>query len=140
MSKHLEPGFDPSSAAAWNEVIPEEGESVFNRMVYQSDLSDMELIRRALAAGAVLAPPGQTMGHALIYAVWTRNFDLLKLLLEHGFDPNQHAFTAEGEVPSTVRDAVADCYHDGNGEADELALNAMERLLRKHGGRFACDL
>lgn len=140
MSKHLQAGFDPTSAAAWNEIIPEECESVFNQMIYETDPPDMDLIRQALAAGAVLAPPGQTMGHALIYAVWKRDLDLLKLLLEHGFDPNQLANTAEGEVPSTVLDAVADSYHECDDEADELVSDAMEKLVRKYRACFAGDL
>lgn len=140
MSKHLQPEFDPSSAAAWNEIIPEEGESVFNLTIYQSNPPDMDLVRKALAAGSVLAPPGQKMGHTLIYAVWKRDLDLLKLLLEHGFDPNQLAYTAEGDVPSTALDAVADSYHECDDKADELALNAMERMLRNHHGCFAYDL
>lgn len=140
MSKHLQSGFDPNSAADWNEIIPEECESVFNNMIYETDPPDMDLIRQALAAGAVLAPPGQTMGHALIYAVWMRNLDLLKMLLEHGFDPNQLAFTAGGEVPSTVRDAVADSYHECDDEADEWVSDAMEKLVRKYRACFACEL
>ena len=136
MSKHIEPGFNRLSAAAWNAIIPEEDESVFTKTVYHLDMN----VKEALQAGAILSPQGQTKGNALIYAVWMRNFGLLRLLLKNGFDPNDVAFTAKGEHPSTALDAVANCYHDGDGKVDEMVLDAMHELLREYGAKYISEM
>lgn len=65
---------------------------MFNRMIYESDPPDMDLIRQALAAGAVLAPPGQTMGHALI-----RWINLLTTTHQHAI-PISH----QGRMPANT--------------------------------------
>jgi len=136
MKPHLHPDFDQMSAAAWNAMVPGRNESVFSSMVYGLE----DDVKQALMSGASLVPPGQTMGHALIYAVWGRHFGLLGMLLEHGFDPNALAWTAEGEISGTALDAVASCYHDGKGEIDEMVLDAMHALLREYGGKYESEL
>ena len=136
MTPHHQPNFDPTSAAHWDAIVPGAEQSVFSHMVYSLEND----VTQALAAGAALVPRGQTTGHALIYAVWGRNYGLLKRLLEHGFDPNALGYTAEGEYPQTALDAVADAYHDGGDKIDEMALDAMHSLLRKFGGKYACEL
>jgi hypothetical protein len=77
------------------------------------------------------------MGHALIYAVWGRDYGLLETLLEHGFDPNAIGFTAPGEVAHTALDAVYDAYKeiDEDEDEEEKALDELVLLLRKHRGK-----
>lgn len=120
------------SSADWNRILPGENESVFTRWMY----SRHHEVLGALDAGALIVPPGQTGGHALIYAVWQRDFGLLRELLKHGCDPNQLGFTAASEEPSTALDAIADSYHDGDGKFDEMVLDAMFALVREHGGKY----
>ncbi|MCH7228074.1 hypothetical protein [Haloferula sp. A504] len=130
------PSVGNASDIDWNRILPDEGESVFNRWIYlrHHDVHD------ALDAGALLAPPGQSSGHALIYAVWSRDFGLLRDLLKRGFEVNQLGFTGEGEHPVTALDAVAEDYHCSDGKIDKIVLDAMHALLREHGGLYACEL
>lgn len=135
MKPHEKPGFDRTSAAAWDAIVPGRNESVFNHAVYEGDD-----VTDALAAGASLVPPGQTMGHALIYAVWGRDYGLLKILLERGFDPNAFGCTAPGELPQTTLDEVYDAYHEIDEKEEEKVLDEMVALLRKHGGKKRHEL
>jgi hypothetical protein len=123
--------------ANFNEVDPEDGETVFSRFVedHHHPITDF------LSMGAKLSVPGHRGFHPLIYAVLGVNYGLLRTLLEHGADPNQ---IVNDEVrPFTALDAVADQFHSCTygGDSDaHMVLNAMRNLLKSYGGKSVSEL
>lgn len=138
----IEPNPDysrPMTAADWNGLVPWDQMSVFTEMItffHHEDAGvDYGTVKKALAEGAILSPPGQKGVHALILAVWLRDLELLKLLVDHGFDPNELSRPEPGDDADTALDAVADDFHVVE-DREIPVLEAMERYLLSVGACY----
>jgi len=125
-----------AQGADFNEIDPEDGQTVFSSIVEDHHHEIYDFIRM----GAKPSVREQTSGHALIYAIWSLNYGLLRGLLQNGADPNQIAFTDPGDDPGTALDTVNDDLHCDQDPHAQAVLNAMGELLKEQGGRYACEL
>jgi len=123
-----------AQGADYHEIDPDEKETVYTAIVRELGYVATDLLQEGVKATI----PEATGSNAFIHAIWMLNFGLLDTLLKCGANPNQ-LYGEEGDF-ETALDIVANEYHcDPSPEAHSV-LEAMESVIKKHGGKYAHEL
>lgn len=109
----------------------EDGSDLLYHFVWQC--SDAEKLRKLLDLGCKPSNRHAEGGTPLVAAVWTKNPEIVKLLLDAGADPNVVAFIGDDEA--SALDTVIDDYCDCDSEDETQRMILIEGMIRAAGGR-----
>jgi len=92
-----------------------------------------DYVRELLQLGAKADVPDCEGGTPLSLAVMGNDFNLVRILLKAGANPNTIAYKTE--EPQTALDVAYGDYCVQDTKADKMNLDAIVQLLKEHGGK-----
>ena len=117
-------------------ALLEDGETVFTQVVFCR--RDRDYIHMLIDLGASPDVPPCAGATPLVLAIYQNDYLLVRLLLEHGANPNTPSYG--DEEPQTALDALDGDYCVQETTSDRMNLDAIRQLLLEYGAVHYRDM